>query len=165
MTQPSFPLLEEKLRKSYPHVVITVPTSELSSRGLLLCRYNIAKHRLPLNRFRESDENGYFVRGLTVPVANSARIARTMLQSRKDTWVEVLSPNEVPVGASTQVSFYSDLEREAGANVARALGFRGSLELRTSAYTPANPNPALAFVERVGRGEQDPLPIPEVPFD
>jgi hypothetical protein len=58
MSVPSFPLLADKLKKSFAHVRFAFPVSSAPRDGLLLCRYNIAKHRLSRGAFQESAQNG-----------------------------------------------------------------------------------------------------------
>ena len=68
---------------------IAVRADELPP-NLLLCRYNIAKHRIREGFFKESPGNGYLIDGLAVPVASTPDEARDLIRARKGQWIEVL---------------------------------------------------------------------------
>ncbi len=60
MSTSEFPLLSYKLAKHFPHVLLVVNVETLLDQGVLLCRYNIAKHRVSRQAFRSSLANGNF---------------------------------------------------------------------------------------------------------
>ena len=164
MSVPTFPLLKEKLRRSLPHVRIEIPTSELPD-DLLLCRYNIAKHRMAPGTFREGPSFGYLREPMTVPVASGPEEARSLLQARNGEWVEVLVRDRLLLGSMTIACFSSD-ERSAANALLDRLGVVAEVVVDTSlAYSSASDNKALSFVRSVAEGECDPLPVPDLEFD
>jgi hypothetical protein len=163
MNSPSFPLIDEKLRRGLPHVVISIPVGDLPDKGLLVCRYNIAKHRMPPGGWLESDRNGWLLPGLSVPVASTPEDVESLIRHRLPKWFEVLVPDGVPISRAT-VRAFDEQERECVEAMCALAGMGDLRVVQTeSTYERANDEP-LDYLREVLRGKPI-VPIPQSRFD
>src|SRR5690606_8183779 len=164
MTLHEYPrIARSKLASGFPHLRIEVPAVDVDQQRFDLCRYNIAMTRY-LRRhgscgLRESATNGRYYAPQQVPTARTKADKAAMLKKYmgRDTVVEVLVENEMPLPAETTVSCFSRADEQVAKRVAEVFDAPWNIVLAD----PAGPYPrrasyAMEVEEFLDRVVEDP---------
>lgn len=102
-----------KLNGGFPHIAINAPVHAFENIHFDLCRYNVAMARRkptsPQGGFPESDTNGRYYDGKTLPIARTASDKRRLLEEHypAGTMIEVLVRDQLQLPENTTVTCYA----------------------------------------------------------
>lgn len=137
------PILDSKLCRGYPHVVIAIPLHMVPESGYLLCRYNIARNR---GRFDVSGSSGTLRSPFKIPVAQTLTEKQAMLQEFGDSLLEILFLREVELLQGTTVEAF----HEEDAFLVRRILSQLDVSWETEICSPPGDYPRrLEYVSRV----------------
>jgi len=141
-----------KLRGGFPHIAINAPAHAFEDVDFDLCRYNVAMARRkptsPQGGFPESDTNGRYYDGKTLPIARTSLDKQRLLEKHypAGTMIEVLVRDQLPLPEDTTISCYAPGDLAIAEGVFEALGVHWQIQL---AAPPGDYNRDLQHVEAV----------------
>lgn len=153
-----------KLKGGFPHIAIHAPVHAFQDVQFDLCRYNVAMARRkptsPQGGFPESETNGRYYDGKTLPIARTEADKEHLLKKHypAGTMIEVLVCDQLPLPEDTKVICYAPEDLAIAQRVGDALG--SAWQVRLSA-TPGiynrNPEHVQAVEEFIQLALDDPL--------
>lgn len=126
MTCSRPPLLESKLQRGYPHILLVADTESLRESDYVLCRYNIARNR---RRWRESEQDGRLRPPYQLPVAVAASEKRGLLSTYGRDCIEVLIESDLRLQAGTRVETFHPDDTNLVAQILRHFGLQWPVKL------------------------------------
>lgn len=156
-------ILIAKLKGGFPHIAINVPVSAFQEIDFDLCRYNVAMSRRkptsPQGGFPESDTNGRYYDGKTLPIARTASDKQCLLGKHypAGTMIEILVRDQLQLPEDTTVTCYAPEDLVIVQRVLEALRVSWQVQFSAppGAYT-RNPQHVQAVEEFVDHALDDP---------
>jgi hypothetical protein len=141
--QSNPPILRAKLQAGFPHFEVSIPAQHFEGVEYLLCRFNIAKTRHFRGARRapvESKQNGKYLRGLLLPVAQTFEEREQLLQlNLGKRMIEVLVREQLRLLRGVAFRFFHEEDLASAAHALTTLNVNTyTLEQdATVRYTPS----------------------------